>query len=101
MVHPSLFQGTKFIFIINLILYYFFVLAPECNWSSAAWACPDLAHQRGRGCSLIPWWRSWIGGCGGRGVADPGRPEETSDHIHVSFCIYNLFWINFVPFLFG
>jgi hypothetical protein len=34
-------------------------------------------------------------------VADPGRPEETSDHIHVSFCIYNLFWINFVPFLFG
>jgi hypothetical protein len=25
-------------------------------------------------------------------VADPGRPKETSDHIHVSFCPYSSVW---------
>jgi len=25
-------------------------------------------------------------------VADPGRPKEASDHIHVSFCLYSLVW---------
>ena len=87
------------LFFINLN--FVFVLAPECHGDPATGACQLLVDQRGRGRPLVPRWRSWIGGCGGRGVADPGRPKETSDHIHVSFCIYNLFWINFVPFLFG
>ncbi len=41
-------------------------------------------------------------------MADSGRPKETSDHIHVSFCFYSSVWtiliifyfINYFSFLF-
>ncbi len=86
-----LLHGTPFPFSGNQIyIYYkfkFFVfmsLAPECYWSPAPGACPDLADQRGCGRPVIPWGRGWSGGCGSCGLANPGGPEEACDYFHVS-----------------
>ena len=60
-------------------------LAPECYWSPAPGACPDLADQRGGGRPLFPWGRGRSGGRGSCGLADPGDHEKTCDYLHVSY----------------
>jgi hypothetical protein len=73
---------------LNLYFYKFkffvFILAPERHGDPATRACQLLANQCGGGCAFFPRGRGWIGGRGCRGVADPGRLEETSDYLHVS-----------------
>jgi hypothetical protein len=65
-------------------LNFIFILAPECHGDPFAGACQLLANQRCGGRAFFPRGRGWIGGRGCRGVADPGRLEETSDYLHVS-----------------
>jgi hypothetical protein len=60
-------------------------LAPECYWSPAPGACPDLVDQRGCGRPVVSGGRRWAGWRGRGCVADPGSFKETSDHFHVSF----------------
>jgi len=74
---------------LNLYFYKFkffvFILAPECYGDPATRACQLLVDQRGGGRAFFPRGRCWIGGRRCRGVADPGRLEEASDYLHVSY----------------
>jgi hypothetical protein len=71
-------------------------LAPECYWSLAPGACPDLVDQRGCGRPVVSGGRCWAGWRGRGCVADPGGFKETSDHFHVSFSSYSSGLIFFI-----
>jgi hypothetical protein len=82
MVHPSLFQGTKFIFYKFKI--FVFILAPECHGDPATGACQLLVNQRGCGRAFLPGGRRRVGGRRRRCLADPGGFEKTGYYLHVS-----------------
>ncbi len=85
MVHPSLFQGTKFIF--YKFKFFVFVLAPECHGNPATGTCQLLVDQRGRGRAFLSGRRRRAGGRGCCSLEDHGCAAEASDHVHVSIIL--------------